>query len=163
MINNALPVLLSLVSLFLHPFHVSVIELEYNADEKAMQLSERVFLDDLEESLNENYNVRIDIMKPNDKNLRDSLIKDYIVKNLRITINGKIKSPNYLGHEIEKDAIWCYIEYYGVKKIKQLGVRNTLFFDKFDDQNNLVHVKYLGETTSKRMMKSEPEKSFSFE
>ena len=152
-----------LASLLAHPFHVSVCEVEYNTETKALQLSQRMFLDDLEETLNKVYNVRIDIVAPEDKQLRDSLIKDYVLKHLIIIVNNKVKKATYIGHELEGDAMWCYIEYYGVKKLGQLNITNTVFLEVYDDQNTLIHLKYNGETKSKRLTKLKPSEQFMFD
>ena len=146
-----------------HPFHVSVCEVEHDEKTKAIQISERVFLDDLEETLNKVYNVRLDIVNPDNIQFRDSLVQDYIMSHLIITIDGKQKKRKYLGHEIEEDALWCYIEYYGVKKMKSLRITNTLFFEMYDDQNTLVHMKYKDVTKSKRLTPSNPTELFEFE
>ncbi|MCF6359144.1 MAG: hypothetical protein L3J29_00095 [Cyclobacteriaceae bacterium] len=150
-------------SIFLHPFHVSICEIEHDEETKALQVSERVFLDDLEETLNKVYNVRLDVVNPQNKVYLDSLIKDYILSHLEITIDGKQKKRKYIGHEIEQDALWCYIEYYGVKKMKSVSITNTIFFELFDDQNTLIHFKYNGKTISKRLTKTRPTEVFEFE
>ena len=150
-------------SSFFHPFHVSICEIELDAESKALQISEHVFLDDLEETLNKLYNVRLDIVNPENKQLRDSLIQDYLLSHLIVTVDGKQRKRAYLGHEIEKDALWCYIEYYGIKKMKNLRITNTIFFDMYDDQNTLIHMKHNGNTKSKRLTSSKPTEIFEFE
>lgn len=149
-----------LISSLFHPFHVSICEIELDTKTKALQISERVFLDDLEETLHKVYNVRLDVVSPENKHLRDSLIKDYILTHLIITIDGKQHKRAYLGHEIEKDVLWCYIEYYGVKKMKRLSITNTIFFEVYEDQNTLVHFKYNGITKSKRLTILKPTEVF---
>jgi len=150
-------------SLLLHPFHVSVCEIEYDEETKALQISERVFLDDLEETLNKVYNVRIDVVNPENKAYLDSLIQEYMMNHLKITIDGKQKKRKYIGHEIEQDALWCYIEYYGVKKMKSVSITNTIFFELYDDQNTLIHFNYNGKTKSKRLTITKPTEVFEFE
>lgn len=152
-----------LIGSFFHPFHVSVCEIEHDAKTKAVQVSQRVFLDDLEETLNHVYNIRIDIVNPEHRHYRDSLVKDYLLKHLKITINGKEHKRTYLGHEIEKDVLWSYIEYYGIKKMNKLSITNTIFFELYDDQNTLVHVEHKGVTKSKRLTQLKPSEIFEFE
>ncbi len=152
-----------LASSVFHPFHVSVVEVEHDAKTKALQISERVFLDDLEETLNNVYKVQLDIVNPDNVAFRDSLIQDYIMSHLIISVDGKQKKRTYLGHEIEEDALWCYIEYYGVKKIKQVSITNTIFFEVYEDQNTLIHFTYNEKTKSKRLTKTKPTEVFEFE
>ena len=151
------------ISTLFHPFHVSVCEIELDTETKALQISEHVFLDDLEETINKLYGVRMDIVNPENKQLRDSLVQDYLLSHLIVTVDGKQRKRAYLGHEIEKDALWCYIEYYGIKKMKTLRITNTMFFDMYDDQNTLIHVKHNGTTKSKRLTALKPTEVFEFD
>lgn len=159
-------ILISFITFFatslLHPFHVTVCDIEHDADTNALQLSQRMFLDDLEETLDKTYGVRLDIMHPEDKHLRDSLIQDYVLKHLTITVDGKPKKRTYIGHEIEGDILWAYVEYYGIKKLDYVDIANTIFFDVYDDQSTIVHVKYNGKTQSKRLTRSKPSEHFDF-
>lgn len=159
-------ILISIITFFIasliHPFHVSVCEIEHDPETKALQISQRVFLDDLEETLNHVYNIQIDIVKPENRVFRDSLVQNYIMKHLIVTIDGKHRKRSYLGHEIEKDVLWCYIEYYGVKKIKTLRITNTVFFELYDDQNTILQVEINGITKNKRLTKLKPTEVFEF-
>ena len=160
-------ILISVITFFItasfHPFHVSVCEIEHDPETKALQISQRVFLDDLEETLNHVYNIQIDIVKPENKAFRDSLVKDYVMKHLIVTVDGKQRKRSYLGHEIEKDVLWCYIEYYGIKKVKTFSITNTVFFELYDDQNTILQVEMNGETKNKRLTKLKPTEVFEFD
>lgn len=158
-----IPIITFFISSLFHPFHVSVCEIEHDYKTKALQISQRVFLDDLEETLNYVYGIQIDIVNPENKHFRDSLIQDYILTHLIITVNGKQHKRSYIGHEIEKDVLWSYIEYYGIKKLKNLSITNTVFFELYDDQNTIVHMKYKGVTKSKRLTQTKPTESFQFD
>jgi hypothetical protein len=99
-----------LMGSMLHPFHISVCEIEHDIDTKAVQISQRMFLDDLEETLNHVYGVQMDVINPENKPLRDSLIQVYVLEHLTVTVDGKDRKRTYVGHEIEKDVLWAYIE-----------------------------------------------------
>jgi hypothetical protein len=140
----------------IHPYHISVCDIEHDSEGRSLQVSQRVFLDDLEEVLNERFNVRIDVTNPQNPAYRDSLIQLYLFENIDIKVDGKNKKRSYLGNEIEEDGMWCYIEYFGVKKITTLEITNTVFFSKFDDQANIIHVKYEGKTKSLKLDRADP-------
>ena len=106
---------LYLIFLAAHPYHISVCDIVHKSDQKTLQVSQRVFLDDLEETLNERFNIMVDVTNPKDPGYRDSLIQVYLFENINITVDGKTKKRNYIGNEIEEDGMWCYIEYLGVK------------------------------------------------
>ena len=134
-----------------HPYHISVCDIVHKSEEKTLQVSQRVFLDDLEETLNQRFNIIIDVTNPKDPDYRDSLIQVYLFENIQITVDGKSKKRTYIGNEIEEDGMWCYIEYYGVKNMNTVEITNTVFFDKFDDQANIIHLKYAGKTKSLKL------------
>ncbi len=135
----------------LHPFHVSVCEVEFSAKNKSLQITHHIFLDDLEEALKEYSGKPLDIINPKNQLERDRLIKNYIMENFSVKVNGKSTPGNYLGNEMEEDAMYCYIEIKGVKKIKELEITNTIMMSKFEDQVNLVHVNYLGKIRSLKL------------
>ena len=143
-----------------HPYHISVCDIEHNSESKSLQVSQRVFLDDLEEVLNQRFDIQIDVTHPKNPAYRDSLIQVYLFENINIRVDGKEKKRSYVGNEIEEDGMWCYIEYFGVKKVSTLDIKNTVFFNKFDDQANIVHFKYAGKTKSLKLDLATPSGTF---
>ena len=151
---------LSLILLAAHPYHISVCDIVHKSDQKTLQVSQRVFLDDLEETLNERFNIMVDVTNPKNPSYRDSLIQVYLFENIKITVDGKTKKRTYIGNEIEEDGMWCYIEYHSVKSMKSVEITNTVFFDKFDDQANIIHLKYAGKTRSLKLDRATPSDVF---
>jgi len=137
----------------LHPFHVSVCDVEYDRESKALQITHHIFLDDFEEALKKKYDSSLDITKPQNELERDRYVKTYLLDNFTVEVNGKLQESNYLGHELEDGAMYCYIEIEDVKKLKSLLVTSTLLIDAFDDQVNLVHVKVDGKIKSLKLDK----------
>lgn len=142
MMINFLPVIISLILSLIHPFHVSVCDVEFNEEAKSIQLSQRIFLDDFEQTLNEKYRVNLVIDDEISKVFRDSLIKVYLFESIQVSVDGKKKKGIYIGNEIEDDAMWCYIEYKGVTKFKSLRIKSTVLIETFEDQANIIHFTY---------------------
>ncbi|MEQ8414586.1 MAG: hypothetical protein RIB71_08960 [Imperialibacter sp.] len=135
-----------------HPFHVSVCDVEFNDKTKALEISQRIFLDDLEEALRKKSGwTTLDVVNPSDKKRFDALMKEFVIENLSIEINNKPVKLSYLGHEMESDAIWCYLEVTGVNNLTTIGVENSVLIDTFPDQVNLVHVKKEGKIRSLKL------------
>ncbi|RLD24090.1 MAG: hypothetical protein DRI71_03585 [Bacteroidetes bacterium] len=141
MIHNLL-VLIPLFFTQLHPFHVSVCDIEFKKDSKSVQVSQRIFLDDLEQALSKKFKINMIIDDENTMAYRDSLIQVYLLESLSITFDSKEKKRVYIGNEVEEDAMWCYLEYHGVKKISSIEVRSTVLLETFNDQANIIHFKY---------------------
>src|SRR5688572_24539026 len=72
-----------------HPFHVSVVEINYNASDRIFEISCKIFTDDFEKVLTRNYHTRVDLINPHDKKIVDTLVKKYIASHLSITADGK--------------------------------------------------------------------------
>lgn len=125
----------------LHPFHVSVCDVVVNSEAKAIQISQRIFLDDLEVTLYKTFGTRLLIDDEGSKEVRDSLIELYLQDRLKVMVDGKAKEARYLGSEFEVDGIWCYIEIEGVKKVKDIQITSTVLYEEFDDQANIIHFK----------------------
>ena len=116
-------VLLTLL-LSLHPIHVSIAEVDYNADAKALQITLRIFIDDLELSIRNKVNSpEMDLLNPGGSKSTDQLVSDYLSNALKLKVDKKAVQTNYLGHEIEGPAMICYIEVPNIRKFKSIGIK----------------------------------------
>ena len=97
-------------SLIIHPFYMSVTEINQNAKTKSIEVSCHIFTDDLEKDFKIRYKKAVDLTHPADKALADKYISDYLKEKLKITIDGKDIPLHYLGYEINEDAVWSYLE-----------------------------------------------------
>ncbi|MFM2339019.1 MAG: hypothetical protein RL115_2212, partial [Bacteroidota bacterium] len=61
----------------LHPFHVSVIEVNHSSTDKSLEISCKIFTDDFERALIKNYKTKVDLIHPTNKAAMDTLIKKY--------------------------------------------------------------------------------------
>jgi hypothetical protein len=137
-----------LLTAALHPFHVSVCEIEHNSEANTLQITHRIFLDDLEQAINDANKSNFDLYEPRNPQLVDKLIGEYIGEHFQLTVNGNPVTCNYLGHESDLEAAWCYVEVKGVKTIEEVSVFNSILFETFADQSNIVHISYGGTTRS---------------
>lgn len=145
-------ILFVFVTWLAHPFHVSVCDIEYNSKTSSLEISQRVFLDDLEEALRRKSGwTTLDVMKPSDKKRFDALVKEYVMESLSLSVNNAKATTSYLGHEVESDALWCYLEVTGVNNLNSITVGNTILIESFPDQVNLVHIKKDGKIRSLKL------------
>lgn len=155
--------LLSL-SFLLHPIHVSVTEIEYNEKVKALEITTRIFIDDLEVAIRKKVNQpELDILNPKEGHNTDEFVKAYVADHFKIKLDGKPQVLKYLASEREGFALICYIEIEDVKAFKKIEVFNDVIMDTYDDQSNIVHVTYNGPIKSTRLMKDKPVDTFTFE
>ncbi|WKN29875.1 hypothetical protein PZB74_12960 [Porifericola rhodea] len=139
-----------------HPFHVSVMSVHHAADENSLQITLKIFADDLEEALN-NKQFRkegapfVDVLNPDNPQQLDQQIEQYLRKHIELKVNGKVAKASYLGKEMEDLAMWCYFEVKDVEELNSLSVSNSLLTEIFDDQINIVHANTNGVTKSMKL------------
>jgi hypothetical protein len=141
-----------------------VTEIEYSEKNKSLQITTRIFIDDLELSVRKQTNQEsLDLLEPGTGTTTDQLISAYLKEHFKISIDGKPVKINYLASEIEEPAIICYLEIENVKKLKTLSVTNTVIQETHDDQSNLVHITYKSPIKSYRLVREKPTETYKFE
>ena len=146
----------------LHPFHVSVVEIEHNQGDKSLEISCKIFTDDFETTLAANFKTKVDLINPPNKAAMDSLVKKYLFSHLALRVNGKPATMTYVGFENDKEAAYGYIEVDNIASLTKLDITNSIMYDKFDDQVNIMHIKNNGERKSTKLDYPSKEVSFSW-
>lgn len=123
----------------LHPFHVSVTEINHNAKDKTLEISCKIFTDDFEDALTRKYKTKIDLVQPRDKPAMDKLVNDYINSHLAIKADNKTAVMNYIGFEVENEAVYVYLQVNDVATVKKAEVTNSVLHDVFTDQTEIIH------------------------
>ena len=125
-----------------HAFHTSLTEIQYNAKEKSLEVTIRMFTDDLESALTKlNNGQKVMIGGKNDNS--DALLSKYIQQHFAVITPQKQRKPmQYLGKEPEGDATWVYVEIPDGLLLKDHTIYNNLMQELFDDQTNLVNLFY---------------------
>ncbi|WP_026763681.1 DUF6702 family protein [Sediminibacterium salmoneum] len=147
---------------FIHPFYVSVIEINHNEKEATAEISIRIFTDDLEKTLQKQSTATIDIIKPTNKAFIDQQISQYIGKTLQLKINGKPVKFNYVGYEIIRESVWSYFEVEQVKEMNTVDINCSILHDYETSQINLFHVKSKGTQKSYKLDYPQKNTQFSF-
>lgn len=126
----------------IHPFHVSVTEVNHNLQDATLELQGKLFTDDFEAALSKLYKRKVDLIEKSLHESMDSLVSRYFLSHLQIKVNGKLMSPSYLGFEQEKEAVYVFVEYSKIPaNIQEVEFFNNLMYDHFTDQVNILHFK----------------------
>ncbi|NNE30210.1 MAG: hypothetical protein HKN16_11270 [Saprospiraceae bacterium] len=130
-----------------HDIHISKCIIEYSESDKAFQIMMHVFVDDLELALQKLDSSSLKLNTELEYEKADSLILDYLDDHFQIAINGKTTSYNYVGKEASEDlqAVWIYLEIPDLKDVNEVNVRDDMLTELYDDQTNIVQIRYKGE------------------
>ena len=157
-------IIISLILLFsgvAHPFYLSVTEMKYNASNETIEISCKLFTNDLETALKKLTDNPVDLIHPHDRKEAEKILFGYIVKRLNITLNGKNRNLKFIGYEKEDDVIWVFMEIEKCEAPKQVTVNTGLLYDFLKEQINIVHFEVNGNKQSSRVVN--PEKEINFE
>jgi hypothetical protein len=146
-----------------HPLYISVTEMNYNAGEKNLEISCKIFTDDFEKTLAQRYNTKVDLTAPANKGEADKIVAAYIKNHLQVKLDNKAVTLEFVGFEKENDAVWSYFEVQHIAPApKKVEVVNTILYETYDKQMNLMHVNVGGTRKSTRLNYPDKEASFQF-
>jgi hypothetical protein len=145
-----------------HPFYVSVVDLNYKQKERNLQVSVKLFSNDLEDALQRTSKKNIDLLNPKNQAETDSVLLNYISKRLAILVNSKKQLLNYIGYEKEEEAIWTYFEIKNCILPKNIRIDTKLLYDYLPQQINIVHVNVNGHKKSSKVTNPEHHIEFIF-
>src|ERR1700754_4757447 len=136
-----------------HPLYVSITEINHNATEKTLEISCKIFTDDFEKTLMNTFHKKVDFATATADNAEAAkMVTDYIKANLSIKLDGKAVNLEYVGFEKENDAVWSFFQVSKTAAVpKKISVNNTILYDSYDKQMNLMHVSVGGNRKSTRL------------
>jgi hypothetical protein len=124
----------------MHKFYVSLTEIKYNPETERIEVSMRIFPDDLDLALMERTGIRTQLGTELESPEADSLLMIYLIEDFNLQVNGEDIELSYLGKEPESDAIWCYLESSKVSTPVTITIRNAILTEFFPDQVNIIQV-----------------------
>lgn len=127
----------------MHKFYVSVTQINFAQDKKTIQISSRIFIDDLNNALAKKHKKKFYIGSTKESDEEVQLLKNYINENFSIKVNNKSKQMVYLDKELEDDVIIVYQVIRNISKINSLEIKNTLLFDFLPEQQHIIHTQVL--------------------
>lgn len=135
---------LSLTSFGIHKFYVAVYQINYAPEKEMLQITSRIFLDDLNKALEKKYSKKLSL--GSDKESAEDLIllKKYLSEHFTIKVNGQPRPVNLLSKEVEGDVLVCYSRIKDVSKLKSLEIYNTVLIDWDSEQQNITHITVAG-------------------
>ncbi len=131
-----------------HPFYVSVTEINYKSNTKSLEISCKMFAEDIEQVLKLKYNKSLSLTNDAQKEQNNKFLNDYLTKHLFINTDAKLLNLKFVGFEKDRESIYCYFEVDEVAPFKKVVVRNNILTDYKDEQINILHIIYNGDRKS---------------
>ncbi|WP_298506435.1 DUF6702 family protein [uncultured Maribacter sp.] len=138
-----------------HKYYISVTNITYSQKDKAIQVTSRVFIDDINAVLEERYGVKAEFGSENESVIANEYLEKYFKTKFILRINGEDIKYNFLGKKYEDDLMVCYLEVTNVKEeeLNTIEIQNEVLIDMYNDQQNIIHFKIKGQKKSVILIK----------
>lgn len=128
-----------------HPIYVSVAEIEYKTQNHSLEISLKLFADDLEYALSKIKGKKIEIGTTKEHPNATDFIVEYIKNHFILTVNESNLDYKYIGREVDKSdifAIWIYIKADNIPiSAEALTIKNDILLSFFRTQTNIITYK----------------------
>ncbi len=145
-----------------HPIFMSVTEIEHNAKDKTLEISCKVFTDDLEKTLRQTYKGTVDLINPKDKAAMNKLVSDYVQNHLSITVDGKKTALQFIGYEQQEEGILSYYQVNNIASVRKIDITDNLLYDYKKEQIGIIHMTVDGNRKSTKLNNPDDKASFEF-
>nr|WP_314838229.1 DUF6702 family protein [uncultured Flavobacterium sp.] len=136
--------ILSMSSFAAHKFYVALFQVNYVSEKKMIQITARIFVDDLNNALEKKHNRKINLGSEMETAEDVLLLKKYLNEKCIIKVDGQTKVINFVSKEMEGDVLICYLSIKEIKKIKALDIYNAVLTQNNAEQQNIMHFNVLG-------------------
>lgn len=145
-----------------HPYFIGVSELQLYTAENRIELNVRLFTDDVELALRKTYGNSSDLLKGVKDKTVNGRLSAYLLKRLSVKLENELLTLEYVGYEIEADAIWCYFEGKYKGNPTTLQFQNRTLFEVLPEQQHIVHLKSGDKRKSARLNLDKDEMSWTW-
>jgi hypothetical protein len=136
---------LTITAFGIHKFYMGVYQINYAPEKKMLQITSRIFVDDLNNALEKKYHKKTFLGTEKESAVDVELLKKYLIEHFAIKVNGQSKQITFLSKEMEAgDVLVCYSRIAAIDKIKTLEILNAVLVDWNTEQQNITHVSVLG-------------------
>jgi hypothetical protein len=125
-----------------HPFYLSSTEVKVDTKKKKLEVSCKIFTDDIQQALAQIQHQKIDLASKDANN--KTLLESYLKAHLAISLGKQKLALTCIGYEVEEEAIWCYLEAPFKQAATELYIENSILCKEISGQTNLVHVAFDG-------------------
>lgn len=120
----------------LHTYHASLTRIDYNAKEKAAEVSIQLFTHDLVPVLEKFSGRRVDLEKTPDidKTILSYLSSTFVFRDGR----GRRQDLMWVGKEVDVDSVYVFVQVPLPDGLESTSLQNSIFLETFPKQANLV-------------------------
>ncbi len=127
-----------------HKFYVSIYEVHFSKENKRIEITGRIFIDDLNHCISKASGRKTHIGEKNQSNEDTAALQKYLLSHLAISVNGNVKTIEFLRTETAENVVLCYLKVNGVSNVASLKIKNNVLTDWNTQQQNIIQADVLG-------------------
>jgi hypothetical protein len=139
-----------------HKFYVSIYQINYNQKAKRIEITTRIFVDDLNAIMYKKYKQQTHFGESNEKPEDLVLMQKYLSEKVVFMINNQPKKMFLISKELEDNSLICYFKIDNINKIKTFEIKNTALLDLSTDQQNIIQSFIYGKKESQLLTFDHP-------
>jgi hypothetical protein len=128
-----------------HKFYMAIFQVNYAPEKKMLQITSRIFMDDLNLALEKKYGKKTNLGLEKETVEDLNLLKKYFNENLIIKVNGQSKPVVFMSKDVEGDVLISYCRVSDVAKLQSAEITNTVLTHWNSEQQNILHCTAFGE------------------
>ena len=133
-------ILLSFSAFKVHKFYVSIYQIDYKSAKKELQITSRIFLDDLVDAVEASSKKKVNLGEKNQSAEDLLLFEKYQKGHLTIKVNNKLVTYKYMSSELENNVFISYFKVENLAAVKSIEVKNTTLFEILPTQQNIIQI-----------------------
>lgn len=137
-----------LSSFAVHKFYVGMFQMKFVPQKKELQITTRIFIDDINLALEKKFHRKTFIGEPKETKEDEVLLQKYIAEKFKVKINNQSKNFVFLSKEIENNVVICYLKVKELSKINSFEVENSILMEIYPEQQNIIQFDNNGEKQS---------------
>ena len=133
---------ISLSSFSVHKFYVSIYQVDFVPQKKRIEITARIFMDDLNVALEHEFKTKTHIGEKTESTQDVVFLQKYMTSHVQIFINNKEKKVLFLSKEIENNVVVVYLKVSDISKIDTFKIQNNALLDLNSDQQNIIQTNF---------------------
>ena len=125
-----------------HKFYVSIYQIDFVPEKKRVEITARIFMDDLNLALEQEFKVKTALGEKLETAEDGAFLKKYLAKHIRVSIDGKEKQILFLSKEIDNNVVIVYMKITDIKKFNSFKIQNNALLDLYSDQQNIIQTNF---------------------
>lgn len=132
----------------LHPVHSSGCLIEWNEQDKSLEISLKIFSDDLDMAVSRQANKKLFLGTEYESTNADEYLLVYLNEHFKLSLNDRPVQWEFIGKEVKRKGdfeIWIYLQVTNVPEVHKLNVTQSILTEHYADQSNYVNAVVRGE------------------